>query len=138
MHFQRLYLDVLPNNPAGSTKLAPGTVDCVLLEQVLDDVADFHATLMALRTLLKPNGALIFTGASRGRPGRFFSFDMMQLALASYTRARLDLPWRRQAGYLSLDEWRISLACVGFAFEVAPQAGDLDACPRGGIFAWPV
>ncbi len=137
LHFRRLDLDALPRDPAGAAGVAPGSVDCVVLEHVLYDVADLHGTLTALRALLRPDGALVFTGAFRGEPGGFFPCEALQLALASYTRARLDPPWRRQAGYLSLDEWRRSLARAGFDCAFAPAEQELAARPHGGVIAWP-
>lgn len=137
MRYRRLDLDALPRDPSGIAGVAPASLDGVVLEHVLYDVADLHGTLTALRALLKPDGVLVFTGAFRGRPGRFFPCEMLQLALASYGRARLDPPWRRQAGYLSLDEWRASLARAGFACAQCPAEERLDAQPHGGVIAWP-
>jgi SAM-dependent methyltransferase len=136
MVYRRLDLDALARDPA-SSGLAPDSVDCVVLEHVLYDVEDLHATLASLRRLLKPGGALIFTGAFRGRPADFFPCEMLQLTLASYRRARLDPPHRANAGYLSLREWELSLSRAGFDLAVQPAPADHDRMPHGGVVARP-
>jgi pyochelin synthetase len=136
MQYRRLDLDALPADPSAAG-LAPGSVDLVVLEHVLYDVADLHGTLTALRGLLAPGGALVFTGALRGRPRDFFPCEALQLTLRSYQRARLDPPYRVQAGYLSRDEWSRSLTRAGCAMAVAAPGADDAAAPHGGIIAWP-
>jgi SAM-dependent methyltransferase len=134
--YRRLDLDALARDPSTSG-LAPGSVDCIVLEHVLYDVEDLHASLVAYRRLLKPDGTLIFTGAFRGRPATFFPCEMLQLTLASYRRARLDPPWRRQVGYLSAEEWSLSLTRAGFDLAAQPALGDQESMPHGGIVATP-
>lgn len=134
--YRQLDLDALAKDPA-SCGMAPASVDCVVLEHVLYDVADLHATLVALRSLLKPSGALIFTGAFRGPPARFFPCEMLQLTLASYQRAKLDPPYRAHIGYLSLAEWELSLSRAGFALSALPAKEDQERMPHGGIMALP-
>ena len=134
--YKQLDLDALARN-LGCCGIAPGSVDCIVLEHVLYDVADLHATLVALRSLLKPSGALIFTGAFRGSPSSFFPCEMLQLTLASYRRAKLDPPYRSHIGYLSLFEWELSLSRAGYALYAQPAAEAHERMPHGGIIALP-
>jgi SAM-dependent methyltransferase len=136
MVYRRLDLDALARDPAASG-LGPASVDCVVLEHVLYDVEDLHGTLVSLRRMLRPDGALIFTGALRGRPATFFPCEMLQLTLASYRRARLDPPYRAQVGYLSLAEWERSLSRAGFDLAALPALEDQERMPHGGIIACP-
>lgn len=134
--YKRLDLDAFARDPeaAGFTK---ASVDCVVLEHVLYDLSDLQASLLAFHWLLKPGGALIFTGAFRGRPKSFFPCEMLQLTLASYRRAKLDPPYRTNLGYLSLEEWERSLSRAGFAISVLPAPEDQEAMPHGGVIAYP-
>ena len=132
--YRRLDLDALARDPAASG-LEPGSVDAIVLEHVLYDVEDLHATLSAFHRLLRPGGALIFTGAFRGRAAAFFPCEMLQLTLASYGRARLDPPYRANVGYLTLDEWTLSLSRAGFDVAGQPAAEDQERMPHGGILA---
>jgi SAM-dependent methyltransferase len=134
--YRRLDLDALASDPAASG-LAPGSVDCIVLEHVLYDVADLHGTLARLRELLAPGGALLFTGAFRGRPATFFPCEMLQLTLASYRRAKLDPPYRSCAGYLSASEWALSLSRAGFDMAALPAIEDQERLPHGGVVACP-
>lgn len=136
LQYRPLDLDAFARTPS-IAGLAPGSVDCIVLEHVLYDVADLHATLLALRSLLRPGGALIFTGAFRGRPATFFPCEMLQVTLASYRRARLDPPYRSNIGYLSLAEWELSLSRAGFAPQVLPAPDQQEHMPHGGIIAVP-
>src|SRR4029077_11836882 len=92
---------------------------------------------LALRTLLRPSGVLIFTGAFRVRPAAFFPCEMLQLTLASYQRGRLDPPYRTTVGYLSFAEWERSLARAGFALSAEPRPSEHEQTPHGGVIAWP-
>jgi SAM-dependent methyltransferase len=134
LRYRRLDLDVVARDP-GAAGLARGEADVVVLEHVLYDVEDLGATLDALRWILRPGGALIFTGAFRGRPASFFPCEMLQLTLASYRRARLDPPYRTEVGYLPLDAWARSLARAGFTFEVWPPPSQHERMPHGGVVA---
>ncbi len=133
--FKRLDLDVFARDPATSG-LAPASVDCAVFEHVLYDVEDLHATLVALRGVLRPGGVVIFTGAFRGRAATFFPCEMLQLTLASYRRAKLDPPYRTTVGYLSFDEWERSLSRAGFALAAQPAPDDHARLPHGGVVAW--
>ncbi len=136
LSFRRLDLDAFARDPAASG-FAAESVDCAVFEHVLYDVEDLHATLVALRRVLKPDGTLIFTGAFRGRAATFFPCEMLQLTLASYRRARLDPPYRTSVGYLSLADWERSLTRAGFSFEAWPPPATHARTPHGGIIARP-
>ena len=134
MVYRRLDLDALARDPSASG-LAPASVDAIVLEHVLYDVEDLHGTLVALRRLLRADGALIFTCGFRGRPGAFFPCEMLQLTLASYRRAKLDPPYRTTLGYLTAAEWERSLSRAGFDLALEPALEDLERMPHGGIVA---
>jgi SAM-dependent methyltransferase len=132
--FERLDLDRLP---ARTTALAGGaTVDLIVFEHVLYDVRDLHATLTACRSMLRDGGVLVFTMSFRARPQIFFANELFQSMLHSYNRAKLDPPRRRNMGYLTLEEWELSLKAAGFSsWSVYPDPEDHTRWPFGGIVA---
>lgn len=135
IHFQRLDLDTLPS--AGSTFARAASVDLIVLEHVLYDVRDLHATLQAFHTMLKPGGQLAFTMSFRDRPGVFFPNEFFQSMLHTYSKAKLDPPRRQHVGYLTLQEWELSLRAAGFSeWEVYPAPEDHAKWPFGGIVAY--
>ena len=134
IQFRSLNLDTLHLH--GSAPFATASVDFALFDHVLYDVRDLQAALKQIHRMLKPGGWLGFTMSYRQRPAVFHSCEFLQSSLWSYYRAKLDPPRRNQHGYLTLDEWRLSLRDAGFMeFDVYPNPADLEAWPHGGIIA---
>jgi SAM-dependent methyltransferase len=135
INFQRVDLDALPS--AGGPFNRPASVDLIVLEHVLYDVRDLHATLQAFHTMLKPGGWLAFTMSFRDRPSVFFANEIFQSMLHSYNKAKLDPPRRQSIGYLTLQEWELSLRSAGFTeWEVYPAPQEHARWPFGGIIAY--
>ncbi|WP_165373503.1 class I SAM-dependent methyltransferase [Sorangium cellulosum] len=135
IQFQRLDLDAL--STAGNAFARAASVDLIVLEHVLYDVRDLHATLQAFHTMLKPGGQLAFTMSFRDRPSLFFPNEFFQSMLHTYNKAKLDPPRREHVGYLTLREWELSLRAAGFSeWEVYPAPEDHAKWPFGGIVAY--
>jgi len=135
MTFDRVDLDVL-DEYEDLPYLQDGATDVIIFESVLHDVENLHRVLTACRRILKPGGWLAFTIGSRGRPGMFFPFEMLQSTLHSYYRAELDPPRRTNVGYLTINEWKTSLLDAGFTdFQIFPAISDHEKWPYGGIVA---
>ena len=114
------------------------SLDVIILEHVLYDVIDLHATLTQFFKMLKPGGFLIFTMAHRSDPKDFFLFEYLQSTFQSYNKAKLETGYRENIGYLTLPEWECSLERAGFErFEVYPEAEEQVRWPYGGIIATP-
>jgi SAM-dependent methyltransferase len=113
------------------------SVDVIILEMVLYDVANLHDLLTMFRKMLKPGGILVFTMAYRQRPALFFPAEMLQSTLHSYYRAKLDPPRRVNYGYLTLEEWKLSLRDAGFEeYHVYPEPERHPELLFGGIVAF--
>jgi SAM-dependent methyltransferase len=134
LHFHKVDLDALP---AGGPMARPASVDLILLEHVLYDLRDLHASLKTFRAMLKPGGQLAFTMSFRDRPSVFFPNEIFQSMLHTYNKAKLDPPRREYVGYLTLREWELSLRDAGFTdWDVYPAADDHGKWPFGGIIAY--
>ncbi|WP_394839476.1 class I SAM-dependent methyltransferase [Pendulispora rubella] len=113
------------------------SVDVIILEYVLYDVIDLHEVLTTFRRMLRPGGRLIFTMAHRQRPALFFPAEILQSTLHSFYRAKLDPPRRVNYGYLTLEEWQLSLRDAGFQeYHVYPEAERHPELLFGGIVAF--
>ncbi|WP_394826132.1 class I SAM-dependent methyltransferase [Pendulispora albinea] len=113
------------------------SVDVIILEFVLYDLMNLHDVLVTFRKMLKPGGILIFTMAYRQRPSVFFPAEILQSTLHSYYRAKLDPPRRIHYGYLTLEEWQLSLRDAGFVdYHVYPEPERHPELPLGGIVAF--
>jgi SAM-dependent methyltransferase len=116
--------------------LQDGSTDLVVFESVLHDVERLHQVLRSCHRILKPGGWLAFTTGNRHRPGLFFPCELLQSTLHSYHRAQLDPPRRVNVGYLSAEEWALSLVDAGFPeFRVFPAPEHRERWPYGGIVA---
>jgi SAM-dependent methyltransferase len=135
MRFETHDLDRTPLQELPYTRSE--SVDVIILEMVLYDVANLHDLLLTLRNMLRPGGLLVFTMAFRQRPALFFPAEMLQSTLHSYYRAKLDPPRRINCGYLTLEEWQRSLADAGFTeYHVHPDPDRHPALLFGGIVAF--
>jgi SAM-dependent methyltransferase len=135
VQFRQLDLNDLGHNPG--SLFEDGSLDVIVLEHVLYNVKDLHATLGALRRGLKDDGLLVFTMAIRTRPRSFFPCEFIQSTLRSYHKAQTDPPFRTNVGYLTWKEWDLSLDRAGFASRVYPDPELHEALPHGGVIAWP-
>ncbi|GIG21118.1 hypothetical protein Cch01nite_18420 [Cellulomonas chitinilytica] len=116
--------------------LQTGSTDLIVFESVLHDVERLHDVLRSCHRILKPGGWLVFTLGNRHRPGLFFPCELLQTSLHSYHRAELDPPRRVNVGYLSVEEWSLSLVDAGFPdFRVFPDPTLRETWPYGGIVA---
>jgi SAM-dependent methyltransferase len=113
------------------------SVDVIILEMVLYDVANLREILTTFHKMLKSGGMLIFTMAYRQRPALFFPAEMLQSTLHSYYRAKLDPPLRVNCGYLTIKEWELSLRDAGFdEYHIYPQIELHSEFLFGGIVAF--
>ncbi|MGH9380614.1 MAG: methyltransferase domain-containing protein [Thermoanaerobaculia bacterium] len=136
MRFDRVDLDQLDDYD-DLPYLQDASCDIIIFESVLHDVEDLDRVLTRCRRVLKPGGWLAFTAGFRGRPGRFFPFELLQSTLHSYYRAELDPPRRVNVGYLCAEEWTASLVDAGFGeFRFFPAVEHQETWPYGGIVAW--
>jgi SAM-dependent methyltransferase len=116
--------------------LRTASTDLIIFESVLHDVERLHDVLRSCHRILKPGGWLAFTIGNRHRPGLFFPCELLQTSLHSYHRAELDPPRRVNVGYLSVEEWSLSLVDAGFPdFRVFPDPRLRERWPYGGIVA---
>ncbi|GAA3816417.1 hypothetical protein GCM10022226_41400 [Sphaerisporangium flaviroseum] len=116
--------------------LRNGSADLIILENVLHDVENLREVLVSCHRILKPGGWLVFTSGNRTRPGLFFPCEVFQTSLHSYNRAVLDPPRRVNVGYLTQEEWALSLKDAGFGqFRVLPDPVDPERWPFGGFVA---
>ncbi|MCP4298412.1 MAG: class I SAM-dependent methyltransferase [Proteobacteria bacterium] len=123
----------------GKAFLEAESVDVVILEHVLYNLTDLHKSLQLFHHMLKPDGLLIFTMAYRHRPKDFFMFEYMQASFQSYNTTKLDPPYRKNAGYLTLDEWKSSLSRANYKdLEIYPNEKDHVKWTYGGIIARPL
>lgn len=135
MRFDRVDLDQLDEYD-DLPYLQDASTDIIIFESVLHDVERLHQVLSSCRRILKPGGWLAFTAGSRGRPGLFFPCELLQSTLHSYYRAELDPPRRVNVGYLSIEEWTLSLVDAGFlVFRAFPAPEHQEKWPYGGIVA---
>jgi SAM-dependent methyltransferase len=133
--FDRVDLDALDDYPELGY-LQDASADLIIFESVLHDVENLHSVLTSCRRVLKPGGWLAFTVGNRSRPGLFFPCELLQSTLHSYYRAELDPPRRVNVGYLSTEEWTISLTDAGFTdLRIFPDPAERDTWPYGGILA---
>lgn len=113
------------------------SVDVIILEMVLYDVANLRELLSTFRRMLRPGGIMVFTMAYRQRPALFFPAEMLQCTLHSYYRAHLTPPLRVNCGYLTIEEWTLSLREAGFEeFHVYPETEQHEEFLFGGIVAF--
>ncbi|MFJ5103261.1 class I SAM-dependent methyltransferase [Streptomyces sp. NPDC088554] len=135
IHFDRVDLDQLDDYDE-LPYLQDASADIVIFESVLHDVENLERVLTSCHRILKPGGWLAFTIGSRGRPGQFFPCEFLQSTLHSYYRAELDPPRRSHVGYLTAEEWSLSLRDAGFPeFRIFPDQEFRDQWPYGGIIA---
>lgn len=135
MHFEIHDLDRTPAQDLAYTRNE--SVDVIITEMVLYDVADLHGVLTTFRDMLRPGGILVFTMAYRQRPALFFPVEMLQSTLHSYYRAKLDPPRRVNYGYPTLEEWQRSLRDAGFAeHHIYPEPERHPELLLGGIVAF--
>lgn len=135
MRFDRIDLDQL-DDYEDVPYLQDASSDIIIFESVLHDVENLHRVLTQCHRILKPGGWLAFSAGFRGRPGRFFPFELLQSTLISYYRAQLDPPRRVSVGYLSAGEWARSLRAAGFPeFRFSPTIERHETWPYGGVVA---
>ena len=135
MRFDRVDLDQLDEYD-DLPYLEDASTDVIIFESVLHDVERLHQVLSSCHRILKPGGWLVFTTGYRHRPGLFFPYELLQSTLHSYYRAVLDPPRRVNVGYLSIEEWFLSLIDAGFpAFRAFPVSEHQNKWPYGGIIA---
>jgi len=135
MRFEVHDLDRAPEQALPYTQSE--SVDVIILEMVLYDVANLHDLLITFRKMLRPGGILVFTMAYRQRPAVFFPAEMLQSTLHSYYRAKLDPPRRVNCGYLTIEEWKLSLRDAGFEeHHVYPEVEHHPELLFGGIVAF--
>jgi len=126
------YLDEYDDLPY----LQDASTDLIIFESVLHDVQNLHEVLRSCRRILRPGGWLVFTTGNRHRPGLFFPCELLQSTLHSYYRAELDPPRRVNVGYLSVEEWALSLSDAGFpVFRTFPDPANGEKWPYGGVVA---
>jgi len=132
MEFRVLDLDRL--NTASVAEA--GAIDLVLLDDVAHDVIDLHATLSALRSVLRESGWLAFTEQFRQPPREFLHLEIFAMTLHSYNKARIEPGRRSTHGFLTLEEWRAALLAAGFTqMQIYPKPEDQHRWPVGGIVA---
>jgi SAM-dependent methyltransferase len=118
--------------------LKSNSMDVVIMESVLYNVADLNDTLGHLHRILKPGGVLIFSMFFRTRPRDFFYFEYMHSTFQSYYRGIIDPGYRDHIGYLTTAEWEKCLKRAGFdRYEVYPSPEDHVRWPCGGMIAYP-
>jgi len=132
MEFRVLDLDKLP----APGVCEPGSVDLLMLDDVAHDAIDLHATLSQLHGALTESGWLAMTENFRQRPRDFLHVEIFAMTFHGYNRARLDPGRRDHHGFMTLGEWRRSLADARFAApHVYPDPQDHERWPMGCIVA---
>lgn len=132
MEFKVLNLDGIggPGAPEASS------IDLVLLDDVAHDVVDLQATLEGLGRLLTADGWLAMTENFRQPPGDFMFIEIFPMTFHSYNKARLRPGTRESRGFMTLPEWRASLAAAGFGeVHVFPDPQHHRRWPMGSIVA---
>ncbi|GAB3579625.1 hypothetical protein GCM10027445_48480 [Amycolatopsis endophytica] len=106
------------NRPFSEQEFAPGSADVIVAGNVLHNAVHIGQTLLRIRDLLVPGGALVFTESAGDDPAVLTG---MQFLLSP--PAGTPVP-RGGAFFLSEAEWRTELAAAGFTVaDVTSEAG---------------
>ncbi|MFZ5637348.1 MAG: methyltransferase domain-containing protein [Pseudomonadota bacterium] len=134
--FERMEFRTLDLDAIGAAGLSQGGFDLAILDDVAHDVVDLRAALLGLGRLLSPGGWLVMTENFRQRPRDFMCVELFPMTFHGYNRARLQPGVRESSGFMTLADWRASLAEAGFGDpHVFPDPQYHPRWPMGALVA---
>ncbi|HET9796176.1 MAG TPA: class I SAM-dependent methyltransferase [Thermoanaerobaculia bacterium] len=108
--------------------IAPGSIDLVYAVNTIHVARDLRKTLAAIREVVAPGGAVVFSECVRPRAGQPIYIEFIFNFLENFVNVVTDPEIRPTHGFLTPDNWRAALRSAGF--EKTELLPDVDALAR--------
>jgi SAM-dependent methyltransferase len=102
------------NRPLGEQGVEAASLDALVGINVLHVAQDLEATLLYLRSRLKPGGRLVIGECLKPTLDRPLYLEFIFNFIKSFTDVRLDARWRPRHGFLTPEAWDVALTHAGF------------------------
>lgn len=102
------------NRPLEAQGIAPASLDAIVGINVLHVAHDLEATLLDLRSCLRPGGRLILGECLKPALDTPLYIEFFFTFIKAFTGVKLDPRWRPRHGFLTPEAWDRALAHAGF------------------------
>lgn len=102
------------NHPLGGQGIEPASLDAIVGINVLHVARDLEATLVDLRSRLKPGGRLVIGECLKPTLDTPLYLEFFFSFIRSFTEVQLDPRWRPRHGFLTPEAWDDCLRHAGF------------------------
>lgn len=102
------------NRPLGGQGIESASLDAIIGINVLHVAQDLEATLLDLRTRLKPGGRLVIGECLKPTLDTPLYLEFFFSFIKAFTEVQLDPRWRPRHGFLTPEAWDMALSHAGF------------------------